>query len=337
MEMRVTAPNRIDLAGGTTDLYPLFLLMEGGCTVNVAVTVGSRVTFRSRNEPGLKISSEDLGESVEGPAAPDLPLTGPLALLCRAAKVVPPPYPVEITTLNQAPAGSGLGASSALLVAALTGLLRLRNEEPAPEQFIELACNVETAVIGVPAGKQDYIAAFYGGISLIEFGYRGFARRTVSWQPPVWERLQEMLVLTYTGEGRFSGLTNWDMTKAFIDDRHNVRDKLLRIRDVARSVGAILLEGDLHELAPLIDEEWRLRKTLAPGVSTPRIESIMAAAKDAGAPASKICGAGGGGCMVTIVPPEKRKTVETAVTRAGGTIIPFTIDQGGAVVRGPGA
>jgi len=145
-----------------------------------------------------------------------------------------------------------------------------------------------------------------------------------------------MIVLTYTGESRFSGMTNWEMTKAFIEDRHNTRENLLRIRDVARRAGTVLLEGDLHELAPLVDEEWKLRQTLAPGVSTPRIESIMAAAKESGALTSKICGAGGGGCMITMVSPVTRKAVEAALTRAGGTVIPFKVDRQGAVVRGSG-
>jgi D-glycero-alpha-D-manno-heptose-7-phosphate kinase len=174
MEIRVTAPNRIDLAGGTTDLYPLFLLLDGGCTVNAAVTVTSKVTLRSYHGQGVRIVSEDLGEVLEVPHIDEAPLHGPLGLVCRAVQALAPAEPVEIVTRNQAPPGSGLGASSALLVALLVALLKARGEEIDPAPFIDLAANIETAQIGVPAGKQDYIAAYLGGISLLEFGCRGF-------------------------------------------------------------------------------------------------------------------------------------------------------------------
>ncbi len=333
MEIAVTAPNRIDLAGGTTDLFPLYLFMDGGCTVNAAITLGSRAVFRTRDDGRLMIASEDLGETAEAAGPDGLPLDGPLGLVGRAVRAVPPPVGIEIVTRNEAPTGSGLGASSALLVALLSGLLKLRGEDLTPAELIGLSANIEAAAIGVPAGTQDHIAAVYGGLSLIHFGYRGHVRRPLGLGPVSHQRLEEMIVLSYTGQGRFSGMNNWDVTKGFIDDRDSIREKLVGIRDVALDVCAALSAGQWAALPGLVDREWALRRSLAPGVSTPQIDQIAAAAATAGASANKVCGAGGGGCMITFVEPKKRDAVEKAVASEGGQIIPFKIDTDGLKVE----
>ncbi len=332
MEITVTAPNRIDLAGGTTDLYPLYLLMDGGCTVNAAVTVSSRVRLTCPAAAGVRVFSEDMGESVHAETPEDLPVDGPLGLLCRAIRALPPGCPAEISTRNKAPVGSGLGASSALLVALLKGLTTLRKEQMSPETLIDLAASIETATIGVPAGKQDYVGALYGGISRIDFGYRGYERRTFPGQEELCDSLEAMMVLSYTGEGRASGMNNWEVTKAFIDNRDGVRAKLLQIRDIAREMAESLWSKNLDQVPTLLDNEWNIRRTLAPGVSTARIEAIMSSARRAGARASKICGAGGGGCLITLTTPERRADVERAVVAAGGELLQFRIARIGAAV-----
>ena len=333
MEITATAPNRVDLAGGTTDIHPLYLLMEGGCTVNVAVNVRSRVSLRTLDESKIRIISEDMGGSLEAWSPAELPLDGPMGLIGRAVRAAPPEHGIEMVTLNEAPAGSGLGASSALLVAALAVLLKLRGEDYSPRDIIHLATNVETAAIGVPTGKQDHVAAVYGGISLIEFGFRDFARRTIRSESKAPEYLGQTLVLTYTGQGHFSAVNNWEITKRFIDNDKEVKAKLLRIRDIARAVYHALDENRFNDIPMLVQQEWEVRRTLAPGVSTPRIESLAAAAFKAGALASKICGAGGGGCMITLVPEEKRAAVSESLEAAGGRIMPFEIDKQGLVVN----
>jgi D-glycero-alpha-D-manno-heptose-7-phosphate kinase len=329
MEITVQAPNRIDLAGGTTDLYPLYLLMDGGCTVNVGVTVNSRVILKSAAGDGVRVTSEDLKASLMAVDPALLPTEGPLGLICRAVKVCPPGNGLEIITRNLAPAGSGLGASSALLTALLRGLLEARGENADSASLVDLAAEIETASIRVPAGKQDYIGAVYGGISLIDFGYRGFVRKTVEEESASSQELERRMVLSYTGEGRFSGMNNWEITKRFIDGDRDVRESLIRIRDIAVEVKEVAVTGDWDCLPELVEREWSLRRSLAPGVSTERIESVMAAAVSAGAAANKICGAGGGGCMISIVPPDKKSAVEKALSGAGATPMPFKIDRQG--------
>ncbi|MEW6533672.1 MAG: hypothetical protein AB1473_22780 [Thermodesulfobacteriota bacterium] len=324
MEITVTSPNRVDLAGGTTDLYPLFLFMEGGCTVNAAISVMSRVIIRKRPRKGIVLQSDDLDARIEAASPSDVPLDGPLGLVGRVVRAFPPAEPVQIVTRNDAPPGSGLGASSALLVSLLTALFRFRNEQYDRRSIINLATSIETAAIGVPAGQQDYIAAAYGGISVLKFGYTGFQRQPLE-DMDIEKRLGERIIVSYTGEGRFSGMNNWDMVKGFVDGRAQVRERLIEIRDVAEHLGSALLDGRIEEVPVLMSREWELRRSLAKGIETPRIASVMAAARNAGALASKICGAGGGGCMVTFAQPDDRNRVKEAITAAGGVVLPVTI------------
>ena len=337
MDIEITTPNRIDLAGGTTDLHPLYLFLEGGCTVNLAISVNSCVNLRTQADRSVSIFSKDLGESQRARDPISLDTHGPLGLVARTVKVLPPETGLDITTFNEAPAGSGLGASSALTTALLGGLLKLRGWEKSPDDLIRLATDIETAAIGVPAGSQDHIAAYYGGISLIDFGYHGFVRRDCTLEPQWKDRLEEMIILSYTGEGRFSGMNNWEIIKNFIDDRDSIREKLLQIRDIALEMCDVVMDAQWNKLPALVNREWTLRRSLAAGVTNARIDSIMASAVKAGAMANKICGAGGGGCMITLVEKKKRSAVEQAILDEGGLVIPFKINTTGMTITQSGS
>lgn len=328
MVITVTAPNRVDLAGGTTDIYPLYLFMGGGCTVNVAVDILSRVRVETREGDGLRITSEDLAHTIEVAGPDELQVDGPLGLIGRAVKFLAPSQALQINTRNDAPAGSGLGASSALLCALLAALMKLKHQEHTRDELIELAENVEAAAIEVPTGKQDHIAAVYGGLSIIHFGYGGYERTTLREESCV-ERLEEMLVLSYTGQGRFSGMNNWEVTKKFIDKDRGVRDKLIQIRDISRELAHALAEKSWRDLPDLVQREWNARKSLAPGITTPRIEAMMDVARSAGALANKVCGAGGGGCMVTLVSPDSRPKVVEALSAFGARVMDVHVAREG--------
>lgn len=330
MLIEVVAPNRIDLAGGTTDLYPVYLFMEGGFTVNASISVKSFASLKTLEAPEIRITSVDLGVSQTMGLREEGRPNGPLALVMKTLKAFPPGCGIEIITKNEAPPGSGLGASSALLVSLIVGLEKLRRETWTKTQIIHYAADVETSLIGVPAGKQDHIAALYGGVSFIEFGFTGFSHKKCSNPRATNKILEEMIVLSYTGEGRFSGMNNWDITRSVIEKSGDVKSRLIEIRDVALRMAAAINDQDWDEVGRLIDCEWNLRKSLAQGVSTPTIDAIMLAARQSGAIASKICGAGGGGCMISMVKPKRRSSVEKAITDSGGRIIPFEIMEKGA-------
>ncbi len=333
IRLNIRTPNRMDLAGGTTDLYPLYLFMGGGYTANVAITVLSTATMTLGEGTEIRIVSEDLQEEILASEISDLPDEGPLALVARAVRLLPPPGSLNLLTRNTAPAGSGLGASSALLIALLAGLSRLRGEHRDFSALVELAMNVETAAIGVPAGRQDYIAACFGGVSLLTFDEYGFSRQSVPPRVPWLADLGKMMILCHTGGGRFSGANNWEVVKRFIDRDPGVRHNLVEIRNIARRVGEALMHGALQRLPELIDQEWTLRRELAPEVSSPHIDGLMDAARAAGAEACKVCGAGGGGCMIVWSQPAARAAVERALATAGGTVLPFEIAHHGMLIE----
>jgi D-glycero-alpha-D-manno-heptose-7-phosphate kinase len=138
------------------------------------------------------------------------------------------------------------------------------------------------------------------------------------------DRLSERLVLAFTNVSRFSGATNWAMLKRYIDREGDTVAHLRRIRQVADAVRECLAAGDLDQFGRLLAEEWENRKALAKGVTTPQIEAAIAAAAAAGARASKVCGAGGGGCVATYADPDDVPSVRAALAASGATLLPIS-------------
>ncbi len=186
--------------------------------------------------------------------------------------------------------------------------------------MIEIAKNIETQVIKVPAGIQDYYPAMYGGVRKVLPGIRKTETRKYAVSPA---ELTRHFVLCYTGKPRNSGVNNWEVTKKAVDGDKAVVGHLQSIRDCAVEMELALSRGHLKSLAPIFSREWEARKKLAPNISTPRIDQLMRAARRKGALAGKVCGAGGGGCIAFIVPPTKKKSVTEALISKGGQVLPF--------------
>ncbi|RJQ05842.1 MAG: GHMP kinase, partial [Bacillota bacterium] len=169
MSIRSRAPNRIDLGGGTLDIWPLYLLLGRGVTLNVAVSVYSHVALDDEPGGGYRLVSEDTGYENAAKSLGALDFDGPLGLVARAVRYFDPPPGLRVVTRNEAPQGSGLGASSSLLVALLAALERLTRRAPGSTDLVNLAADLEAQVIRVPTGKQDHYAGVYGGANAIWF------------------------------------------------------------------------------------------------------------------------------------------------------------------------
>jgi len=329
MKLTVSAPTRIDLAGGTLDIFPLYVFEGGGVTVNCAISLTSHVELVPRGDSRVIIKSADLGLEVESSTGGELNPGGALDLLMRAVKFSSPSGGLTIVTRNTVPKGSGLGASSSLLVALMRALTFHGGKTVAPGTLIDWCANVEAQSLGIPTGKQDYYAAYYGGISAIHFNEKGIRREGLKLSKGFMKTLGECLVLSYTGISHFSGATNWDMTRSYIDNAGATREHMKNIKKTAYQMREALLSEDLKAVAATLAEEWENRKRLADGVSNEKTDTIMGAAKKAGALASKICGAGGGGCMITIVPPGKRQAVIKGIEASGAEVLNFSIQSTG--------
>jgi D-glycero-alpha-D-manno-heptose-7-phosphate kinase len=168
---RASAPTRIDLAGGTIDIWPLYLFHDGAATLNAAISLRAQVTVDPRSE-GIELRSIDADRAVHAPAWSDLDPAGPLPLLVRAARH----YRIErvsVTTRAESPAGAGIAGSSALTIALCGAFARLTGASINPGDLLQIAMNIECQTIQVPTGVQDYRPATYGGIAAIELAVDG--------------------------------------------------------------------------------------------------------------------------------------------------------------------
>jgi D-glycero-alpha-D-manno-heptose-7-phosphate kinase len=320
---------RIDLAGGTLDVYPLYLFEGGGLTVNAAVSIYGHVTVEERPDSRITIRSEDIGAEETYASLAHMPLGGDLDLVKRTLHFYQPRQGLSIVLRSEAPRGSGLGASSALLMALSSALNEVEHLGLDQTRLIDLGANIEAQVIGIPTGKQDYFPPLFGGVCSIWFGIDGHRLERLdevgSPGNDLIDRLNERLILTFTNINRFSGITNWAMLKRYIENEGHTVAHMRHIKEVAVAMRQCLAAGDLDEFARLLAVEWENRKALAEGVTTPEIDAMVAAAKGQGARASKLCGAGGGGCMITYAEPEHLPAVKQALVNAGATLMPFHI------------
>jgi D-glycero-alpha-D-manno-heptose-7-phosphate kinase len=323
MKASAIVPTRIDLAGGTLDVYPLYLFEDGGLTVNAAVSIYSRVTVQERPDAQISIRSEDSGTEERFATLAEMVMGGELDLVKKAlrfyCKQGDPRRGLSVTLCSEAPRGSGLGASSALLMALSSAVNEIEQLGLSKDRLIELGANIEAQVIGIPTGKQDYFPPLFGGVCGIWFDVDGHRLERLGEGSDLIDRLNERLILTFTNINRFSGITNWAMLKRYIQREGDTVAHMRRIKEVALAMRQCLAAGDLDETARLLATEWESRKALANGVTTPEIEGMIAAAQAKGARASKLCGAGGGGCMITYAEPEDVPAVREALVDAGAT------------------
>lgn len=324
---------RVDLAGGTMDIWPLYLFHPGAVTVNFGVNILTRC--RIAPLPGKQIRLKAIDTRRQESFAS-------FEALCRASRYKHPlaAYLVrffqpeggfEIETNSESPAGAGISGSSALMIATTAALAKWMGRELDREQVRVIAQNVEAQLIKVPTGCQDYYPALYGGVNAIHLEPDRIHREAIPVPP---EEIEARFVLAYTGAPRQSGINNWKVFQAHINGDRKVLRNFEQIAEIARGMHQALARGAWREVGALLRAEWRLRRTNAPQISTPLIDRLIAAAGNAGGLAGKVCGAGGGGCVVFFTPPEKRDKVAQAVQRAGGRILPFNLARDGVTVIG---
>ena len=329
MLIESSAPTRVDLAGGTLDIWPLYLFHEGAQTLNAAISLRARCTIRPRNDKRIAIISEDTGVRVEADHWSDLRDNHDLKLVGRLLHYFQAEG-LEVRTRSESPVVAGIAGSSALNIA-VCGALAAWCERAVPDELLLLiAQNVEAQVIDVPTGVQDYRPALFGGISAVELNVDGIRRVPLRVDA---KALQDRIVLAYTNASRNSGINNWEMTKRHIDGDREVQSRFGKIRDVAVAMRTSLEEQDWAAVGRHVADEWENRKGLAPGVTTPDIDRMLSAAADAGATGGKVCGAGGGGCLFCIGEPEAVPAIRDALAGHGARLLDFRIETEGLRVE----
>jgi D-glycero-alpha-D-manno-heptose-7-phosphate kinase len=325
VRIATSAPTRIDLAGGTLDIWPLYLFHPDAQTINAAISLRAHAVIDTRPDDRVVLHSVDTGVTVEADHWRTLRDSRELRLLSLLAFFFEA-RGITLTTSCESPAGAGIAGSSALNIAVCAALSEWARMHYEPETLLQVAMNVEAQAIRVPTGLQDYRPALYGGIAALQLQVEGVKR--IALDTDISE-LEARLVLCYTGEPRNSGTNNWEIMKKHIDGDRHVFDCFERIRDNAVAMRAALAASDWDAVGRAIADEWENRKRLVPGVTTPVIDDLISRATRAGATGAKVCGAGGGGCLFCFGPPDRRHAIRNALVEGGARLLEFTIERHG--------
>ena len=331
MIIESSAPTRVDLAGGTIDIPPLFLFHEGAATVNFAVSMLARCRIETLEDDRIILESVDQEATVETTLGEIETLRDEprLQLLSKLVYFFRPETGFRMTTESEAPAGAGLAGSSTLNIACIGALNRLVGDRYDPERFIPIAANVECQVIKVPTGFQDYYSAQYGGTACIHFGPAGIRREALAIDSA---ELEKRVAVCYTGEPRNSGTNNWEITKRHIDGDREIFEIFDGIRDTSIRLRRALLESDWQGVGEILAAAYPQRKRLSPNITTPQMDHLISVALANGAIAPKVCGAGGGGCIAFFCEDGRRKDVERALAEEEGCrVLPYRVSADGLV------
>lgn len=307
---------RVDLGGGTLDIWPLGLLHSGACTVNVAIDLAATVRLKRRGDGYLvrQGESEVRAASIEELSAhPEGALVGVVA----SALELPP---VEVELASDSPRGGGLGGSSALtiaLIAAAEDEIGLPRRPPGEKA--RLARDLEARLMSLPTGMQDHYPALLGGALEIRQAPGGERVRRLDVDL---ERLGDCLLVVYSGASHFSAGNNWQVVRRRLDGEAETTELFRGIAETAASLAPALEAGDLPRVGELMSREWSFRRRLAEGISTPLLESLIERARSLGAWGGKACGAGGGGCLAFLCPPEKKGALAAGLEELGGEVLP---------------
>ncbi len=316
-KVTVRAPVRADLAGGTLDLWPLYLFHPGSRTVNVAISFFAESEVCETNSGPIEIHLTDQQYRQTYESLQEMSNDPKAALLHRAVEHFKLSG-IRITTRTDAPRGSGLGGSSALAITLVRALSELAEQPVEGEDLIFLVRDLETRLLGSPAGIQDYYPPVFGGLGSLHLNPGKPARHPL--QTPIHELGAHML-LHYTGIAHFSGTNNWQLYKAQVDKKKKVDRGLSRIAEVSIEMERALEAGNFEAAGAALQKEWEARKALIDGISTPEIDAAIDAARGAGAWGGKVCGAGGGGCIVFLFPPDRREAITAALSRVPGRVL----------------
>jgi len=334
--IRARAPLRLGLAGGGTDVAP-FSDEHGGYVFNATIDLYAQAILEPTDDGRVGFNAEDRQECVELEATPQLPDVDPLRLHRGIYNRIVrdfnggKPLSFRLTTFADAPAGSGLGTSSTMVVCIIQAFNEWLQLSLGEYEVARLAYEIERVELKLAGGKQDQYAAAFGGFNFIEFGAEDKVLvnplRIKDW---VLHELEAATVLYYTGQSRESARIIEHQIKSSQDKGSSSLEAMFALKTDAVSMKEALLRGDFRGYATVLERSWQAKKKLASSVSNAGLDAIYESAIDAGALAGKISGAGGGGFFMFYVPPHKRMSVIRALQEHTGEVMNFHFTPIGA-------
>ena len=334
MIYRSRAPLRLGLAGGGTDVNP-YSDLYGGAILNATISLFAFASIEPLKENGIILQALDRHEQESYEWTEKLPFTGKLDLVKGVYNRIQKDFGVpstnfRLSTYVDAPAGSGLGTSSTLVVAIIGAFVEMLRLPLGDYDIAHYAYEIERKDMDLAGGKQDQYAAMFGGVNFMEF----FANDKVIVNPlrirqEYLSELENNLVLYFTSTSRESATIIKEQQKNVETKNEKSIEAMHHLKEQSQMMKEALLKGRLHEIGEILDYGFRQKKKMASNISNDQLDEIYEAAKAAGASGGKISGAGGGGFMFFYCPGNNRYKVIEALHKFGGSVKNYQFTQTG--------
>ncbi len=327
--IRATAPLRISFVGGGTDL-PHYFERHGGAVLSATIDHAAHVTLTTRDDLQVRIRSLDLGHLVEYHLEAGPVYDGVMDLPKAAIERIGVRTGVDVDIASDAPPGSGLGGSSALVTACVGALAALEDRRFSPEEVASLSYAIERQDLAISGGWQDQYAAAFGGFNLLEFAAGSVSVQPLELSDAALTSLRSNLLLCYTGHVRTDlGLIDTQI-RLFEEGREETIVGMKQLHAMAYEMRYEMEAGNLDRLGPMLRDAFESKKLMNPHIAegTP-IEYLLALADAAGASGGKICGAGGGGYLLLACPPQRQAEVRLALETRGAQFADFAFRSHG--------
>ncbi len=334
MIYRSKAPLRIGMAGGGTDVSP-YCDVYGGAILNATISLYAHASLEPLDEPVIILEAIDRNEHVVYPLQDAIPTDGQLDLasamynrVVREFGKVPSGF--RLTTFVDAPAGSGLGTSSTLMVAILGAFSAWLKLPLGDYDIAHMSYQVERVELGMAGGKQDQYTATFGGVNFMEF-YEGdkVIVNPLRIKPEYLLELEHNLLLYFTATSRLSSTIIEAQSKNVGDKNQQSIDAMHHLKEQAQMMKEALLKGKVDDIGAILDYGFRYKKQTAVGVSNSKMDELYEAALQAGATGGKISGAGGGGFMMFYCPQNTKYNVKAALSQFSGDFRDYTFTERG--------
>lgn len=313
--IQLSSSTRVDISGGTLDMWPLHTFVGQCITINVAIDVQTYVDLQPESHSKISIHSRDYNQNWSFDSiqcflkdnTPQLQLYRCAVQFFKDSGVQVETYGFSLSTASESPIGGGLGGSSSLMISLLKGFSHMYEYTfKDVHHMVHCAHNIEAAILMTPTGTQDYYPAVTDGLSVLTYSSCGIQQEVldVSGSP-----MDSHFLLVYTGKSHHSGLNNFEVLKACVEKNEKVLSALKKINEISYKMLEVIRSRDWEKVPDLFQQEYAARIQLTPAFTSPEIEHLSKLVLANGADGVKICGAGGGGCVLVWVKPENRQKV----------------------------
>ncbi|NOY23321.1 MAG: hypothetical protein GXO70_07410 [Acidobacteria bacterium] len=318
--LTIHAPVRVDLAGGTLDIWPISAIVPNAVTLNCTLSDGITIRINSISGPST------LHNTNTGEMGTITSTHKDLRLAAAAMGFFGPrtKQGYKVSVHSSVPGGSGLGTSSVILAALLSGLSEVLEAPMTAMEIVRAACDIEAGIIACPTGVQDYIAPLFGGMNSIRFP----AGKPLVTPIPIPDELQNRMVLIFTGVSHDSAVPNWELLKGFFDDLA-VKNAFYQLADIANQAVNAAETGDVNRLARYMREDYEIRKSLPVQLLPQTKELFYLLENSSFVEGFRMCGAAGGGTVAAIAAKGCLDSLKTEVTELGYQVLPLKPQNGG--------